>query len=468
MLTAPVVLLAPDMRTHRETGPRYRVSEAADQELYHLPVVRAMAADLPRVDLVEYDSATSPGYHLLMALVVRTLGDRVAVLQFLNIAIGLALVLAVRRIAGASGPCWALIAPLPLLCSNYLLTGAIWLTTDNLALLFVVLALMACVATPGARPRTVLAGVLAACAVGVRQIHVWLAAPIGLAALIRSGCFRALIPGALFPPDADAPTDPRERRRAFVIACVGAAIPFALLAVFVALWGGLMPPKYRDLHASGANPALPAFALALCACFGAFYLPGALRLGTLRTLHPRILRDPAPWIGAALGAIAAIIPATSHSPEDGRRYGWLWELVRLAPAPHDRSLLLLILAPIGGATLALLWRAAQRAGRAREASLLLFASLAWCAAQSANTQAWQRYSEPFVLIIIIWLASLARTNLANARADHADTHTIHADAHTPAPTRSPAHRALDLAPLALAALQLALTLWTVHRPALLG
>ena len=463
-LTIPVVVLARDMRTHRDTGPQYRVSEAADQEKYHLPVIRTMAQALPRVGLRDYDSATSPGYHLAMALVVRALGERVLLLQLLNVAIGLALVLAIAHAAAsAAGARWALVATLPLVASNYLLTGAIWLTTDNLALLFVVLALLACVVTPGSKPRTILAGILAACAVGVRQIHVWLAAPIGLAGLLRSGCFRALLPSALFPPDDNAPTDPRARRNAFLIACASAAIPFALLAVFVWLWGGLMPPKYRELHAGGFNPAQPALALGLCACFGAVDLPGALR-----SLHPRILRDPAPWIGAALGLAAALIPATSHSPEDGRRYGWLWELVRIAPAPHDRSLLLLALAPIGGATLALLWRGAQRAGRAREASILLVASVAWCAAQSANTQAWQRYSEPFVLIIIIWLASLARTNLANARTNHANAHTNHAEAHTTAPTRSPAHRVLDLAPLALAALQLALTLWTVHRPALMG
>lgn len=453
LLTLPTILLARDVRTHRETGPQYRVSEAGDQEKFHLPVIRTMAEQWPRVDVVGYDSATSPGYHLLMAAVARAVGERVLPLQLLNAAIGLALLLAVAHwCAALGGARWAVIACAPLLCSAYFVTGSIWLTTDNLALLFVVCALGVCVFAPCGPGRALGAGALATLAVGARQIHVWVAAPIGLAALLGAGLFRKfipwLLPGALFPRDvAREPRTEGAKRAAFVVACVSAAAPLALLACFAWLWGGLTPPRYRDLHASGPNFAQPALALGLLGVFALFYVPGALlRAGRVRPT------DWAPWLGAAAGVVCAALARTSHSPADGRRYGWLWEAVRLAPDVAERSVLLLALAPLGGLMMGLLWRCAQRAGRAREASLLVFASVAWCAAQTANTQAWQRYSEPFLLVVVAWLAGLSfPARSADARI-----------------ARTRLGAMAESAPLALAAGLLAVTVKSALWPALAG
>jgi len=43
----------------------------ADQNDYHLPVIRQFAAQLPRPDLSDYNAAMTPGYHLVMAAVAR-------------------------------------------------------------------------------------------------------------------------------------------------------------------------------------------------------------------------------------------------------------------------------------------------------------------------------------------------------------------------------------------------------------
>ena len=46
-------------------------SEWFDQRDYHLPVILEFARTLPTPDLSDYNSATTPGYHLLMAVAVR-------------------------------------------------------------------------------------------------------------------------------------------------------------------------------------------------------------------------------------------------------------------------------------------------------------------------------------------------------------------------------------------------------------
>ena len=60
---------------------RAGTGEACDQERYHLPVIEELSRQWPRVDLVNYQSATAPGFHLTLALIHRYVSDRVVVLQ---------------------------------------------------------------------------------------------------------------------------------------------------------------------------------------------------------------------------------------------------------------------------------------------------------------------------------------------------------------------------------------------------
>ena len=46
-------------------------AKSIDQDRNHLPVIRAFADALPEVDLRDYDSATTPGMHLFLAVMVR-------------------------------------------------------------------------------------------------------------------------------------------------------------------------------------------------------------------------------------------------------------------------------------------------------------------------------------------------------------------------------------------------------------
>ena len=112
--------------------------KSIDMDRNHVPVVRTFAAEWPSPDLVEYDSATTPGMHLLMAAVVRFVGDSETTLQVLSVSFGLLLVLVACRFSSRVVPLAVAVAcTLPLALSPYTIGNSIWVMTDNLSLALV-------------------------------------------------------------------------------------------------------------------------------------------------------------------------------------------------------------------------------------------------------------------------------------------------------------------------------------------
>ncbi len=377
---------------------------AWDEEIYHLPIIRTMADQWPSVDIVNYDSATTPGYHLLMAGVLKAT-DSVMAMRAMNALLSAGLIAAVfasiRSLApGRNG--WLTCAlTLPLVTSQYFLGGAIWLTTDNTALLFVTLALWLGVLSQTTPGRTIAAGMLGMLAVLVRQLHVWVAAPIGLAAVLASP-LAALAPKLLRD---DGVQSPRSWGK-LVGGVIAGVLVIGTLGVFVWLWGGLLPvtEKVRDQHLRGLNPATWPFCLSLCALLGVFFLSVsyASLLEIVSALRDRIGHTAL----AAAAGLALAVAFPTFWLDRVRDTGPIWKAVKLAPAPMGRSVVLALLAPIGAVVLLLLWRRAAEAGRSAQATLVLLSMTAWLAAQTANIMCWHRYFEPLILIMLAWLATL--------------------------------------------------------------
>jgi len=386
-------------------------NEAGDAAMFHEPVIETMVEQWPSPDIVNYRSTTSPGYHLLMAAIMRATGAEsvsAPVVRLASAALTWGLLAAVFWWASAFCSSWlALALTAPLMLSPYVLGGGIWLTTDTSAWCFVALALGGALTTRDASPvRTGLLGLAATAAVGVRQVHVWAIAPLGLLAL-GAGPLRRFIPPALRMGDEGQPTS-------WVRTIWGVAwalAPAALLLWFVSIWGGLTPPEYREKHDTGANPATFAFALSMVAVFGVFFLPAAID-----EIRRGALKNKWLWVCAGLGLLVALVPATDwlRTTVDGVRYnprdnGWLWKpIIQKAPDLFGRtSVVVLLLAPMGAAALWLLRKAAVTAGRGPAANVLLLTMLGWAIAQSMNSLAWQRYFEPMALLVLIWLTAMA-------------------------------------------------------------
>jgi hypothetical protein len=398
-------------------------------------VIRQVAAEWPRPDLVDYPSATAPGYHLLMAIPAR-MGLSLSALRVLSGLFGLALVLvAWRGAARWAGPWLGAALVLPVALGTYVVSGSAWLTTDVLSVLLGS-ALVAVMAwhPPGGRA-FLAAGALFAAAVAVRQTNVFLAAPVLAAGLLGSPVGRAASPAEQWAGD-----EPRGWSRAWGAAL--ALVPGALiLAAFVHAWGGLTPPAYRTMHDAGLSPVAPVYGLALAGCWGVV-LVAAMPMEALRAFRNHAW---AVLALVALTAFASALPESSWSKDAGRWGGPLWTAVRALPSWESRSPFLIACAMAGTAVLSVLWIRAADVGRGRMATVAIVALLAMFVVQAGNSQVWERYFDPAVLVALAWLAAMGIDR-----------------------TRPHSAGRLALGALVLAAVQAAISAVTVWLPAFRG
>lgn len=397
-LTIPALLMPGTMVTLQQSGHKYAVNQMGDQKRWHEPAIMTFAEQLPSVDLREYESATSPGYYLFLAPVARAFGYGFA-LHAVNLLIGLGFVLAVWWMCTHLTDGWkSALVVAPLAASSYIVGASIWLNTDPLALLLVSLAMWFLVfAKPG--PKYIAIGcVFAGAAVFTRQLHIWVIAPAGLVLLAH------VLPAGQAPFSKEIRAEEVWSTRATVLTGFALLIPVATLACLTALWGGLTPDNdiVRKLHHAGVNPATPALALGLFGMFGIAFVPFLL---PVRSKWKSRLATTA----AGVATMTALVVPTGSSPDDGRAHGLLWRIVEKTDVLtfHDRSIPLAILAGIGGCILVMLYQGARDNGRRRSFLILSLTLLGWVAAQSMNSQAWQRYFEPIVLMALAWMSALA-------------------------------------------------------------
>jgi hypothetical protein len=371
-------------------------SEASDEAAAHLPTVLQFAAQLPTPDLRDYPSATGPGYHLLMAVPAR-LGVGVHGLRIIASLAGLALLLLVWRTAArAAGPTVALALTLPLLMSTYVLSGSAWLTTDVLSVLIgTTMVAIAAWWMPTTRTFLTLA-VLFVAALSVRQTNVFLAAPILAAGILGSPLGRSASDAEQWSGD-----EPRSwsRLAAAFLALVPAAL---LLLALVNMWGGLMPATFRSMHDKGLSPVAPAYGLALLGTWAAIaLLPMAPEV--LHTVRRHAL---AITLVASLAFLGAVVADSTWSVEQGRWGGAYWMIVKAFPAFGGRSIVIVAAAVVGAVLAAVLWIRAAEIRRGRQATIVLVSLLALMVVQAGNSQVWQRYFDPAILVALAWLISL--------------------------------------------------------------
>ena len=414
---------------------------AYDSINYHEKAIRQFAQELPKPDLRDYMSATTPGYHLVLAAAGRALGVRTADapvyetvlvppapaapdpvlarertrLQFIGLGFSLALLYLVgawseRRLAAGGlepGPAIAAAALcLPLIGSPYIYQSAAWLLPDNSAWLAVAAILLLALRPPARVNGTLIAlmGVLLVWLVLARQIHAWAAGLVWLTAWLSVSLNRDRHPagpllslGDLIPRAGMTALTPR-----LALGVAWTLPAAAVLAGFWLLWNHqLVPPTFVTWHHAGLQLATPAFILSLVALAAPFFCSW-LRPGVLiaRRDHRVAL-----FIAAAIGLALALLPPTAYDFEHGR-FGGVWTAYRRAGAVGGRSLALAALAPLGAAVVT-----GALAGMAvRQRWIMVGALAGFAVANCANPQLWQRYHEPFVLLWLITAAALISVN----------------------------------------------------------
>lgn len=373
-----------------------------DHDRHHVPVVLAFAEALPAVDLSDYNSATTPGMHLVLAIAVRMFGPSETMLQVCVCGFGVLLVVVAYRYAARVATPWtAFFCTLPLASSPYVIGNSIWVMTDNISLALISISVgsaIFCVASPG---RAVGSGIALVCSVLVRQINIWVSGVALLAFLFQWDPIRRRLPFR----DPLQP-DHRGLRPAliFAIATVAAA---GVIAGFLMLWGGLVPPRFQIggdgvTHAGGLNHGITPGVLSLVAVYAS---PLVVVLLPFWWNDRRVRRTMV--IGLLIGLLAGLSLESVTGKEYGRNGGWLWLLAGWTPTILDRSVLVVAGSVAGGATAGILFGLLVASGRSRTAWLMTGFAVSFLAAYSVNSSAFQRYFDPPVLLAIGWcLASL--------------------------------------------------------------
>lgn len=365
----------------------------ADQDDYHLPVIREFAAQWPHPSLHDYNAAMTPGYHLLMAGVYRATHS-VLDLKFVNalITVGLLITLALA-LARFAGPVAGVLLCLPFLCSQYIFTSGLWLVPHNPAWWCVLLVLLVSLRPRVDRTTYVLGGIFLLALVLFRQIHLWAAAPLWVAAWLGSEKpnSKSISPKPVNAPAKDCPW----LRVAWMTLWILPAV--IAVAFFVHLWHGTVPPMQRK-DVAGGNPAVPALFLALTGIYAIFFAT-TFPWKTAFAKAQRWRSVGAMIVGLLIGLLAGALPQTSYSQKEGR-WGGLWHAVPHLPVIHNRSILIIGLAALGGMLLALWMITLPR--RPRWIILAAFAGI--ITANCAASQAWQRYDDPFLLMIFPLMA----------------------------------------------------------------
>ena len=383
-------------------GPGMGGPAAADETRFHMPVIQSFAEQWPSVDLSSYAAASTPGHHLALALLERGASSSVELVRFVSGApISVLLAMLVWWCARRVGAIAALALALPLACSPHAVGFATLVVPESTSWLLVAVVLLVTASRRVGIMTCVTLGVLLFASAGVRQLTLWCAAPIWVAAWL-SGSSLVTHPSRVLPECVTRIDAPRERLVRAGIAFVCTLPAFALVGWFMNMWGGLVPPGFQSAEAAaqisggvvnqGLSLSAPAFTLCLVGVAGFFFLPMAA--SGLRSRSSTVIR----WGvgGAVVALVLSLAVPTSYSMEDGR-WGGLWNAARLLPTILDRSLFTAGGAMVGGAVVGGLVIGTLPV-RARW--VLLSALVASMAAHSAGAQVFQRYIEPLVLILL--------------------------------------------------------------------
>jgi len=342
-----------------------------DETNFYLPAILDIQASWPQFDVTRNSlSATAPGYQYVLATLGLATDSSLLAFRLINLAVSLLLPVVLWYAWSPAMPAavrfWSI---LPLAGGCFFVRSACNVMTDNAALLAATVSLVL-VLVPRFEPLLGASGIAAAASVAIRQISIWVEAPL----LVRLWFIG--------------------RRAPWWTAVPAPAVVLALIAA----WGGLVPPAWKK-ETGGLGLSAAPYQFAVLAVLGGFFLHAA------GTDWRAALRDRLVRLGAAVGLFSSLYCATSTVYEEGRWGGYFWNAAERLPVIAERSVVFIALAPIGGAMLAMLGRRVWTAAGSALALTWLATFAAFFASSLLNRQVHQRYYEPVMLVLLMfWLA----------------------------------------------------------------
>lgn len=422
------VIAVPFMARDISRGPGY-----GDEQSFHLIVVKQFIAQWPAPDVSDYPATATPLYHLVVAGLGKTVDSSLLFMRLVGSVFSAGLLAGLGYwLTGRLGLRLGVLMTLPFMLSAFILPRSICLGPDNAGWMFVAFMMMLSLRSRIDWKFYAAAGVGSLLLALVRQSHIWACAPIWLAAWMGPAMLgsvgRSVEKGEGVFGGLDGlkallmPTRDRLIRTGIAIAvCVPA---FVAVAAFAKLWGGMVPPLMQTRpdapHSAfaahtvvvlGGNVTIPAVMYCMLGAYG------PLMLGYHWTSVKRVLaREPHALIVVAASTIVAFLacalPHTDFSAPM-QRFDDLWRVGAMFPTIAHRSLLIIGLGTVGGSVLGVLLLSLER----RANWILLGTLVAFAAAHMANFSAWQRYVEPFILLVLAMFTALVLQHRTQGRLD---------------------------------------------------
>ena len=362
-----------------------------DEKDFHYPIILRFIETFPKMELWDYRSSTTPLFHVVFAVLGKFISPSLPFLRAVNVGVtylaGLILFVIFRKVLEADF--WSsVLSALALVLLPYVFGISFLLLTDNLAMMFAVIAIyFALLYIHGGRWNLIaFAAFFAMCSIMTRQLYLWLFVLLFAASVWRSR------------DDAAEPIS-----GIFALIALAAA---PLIVLFVS-WGALTPEIDHDFFQVGLRPIV-----FFTACVGAYGAP-FLAVQVWENRWPR-LSTLAITIGAILLITTVLLwfsplkyfqpplcrEAVCPTPTDG----YLWRASLWLPSIGGSSLLFWILIPFGLGTVLYAWREQQF----RSLPLVIYFS--YGVFSLANVSLFQKYFDfPAMLVCCLTFYSMRRT-----------------------------------------------------------
>jgi 4-amino-4-deoxy-L-arabinose transferase-like glycosyltransferase len=344
----------------------------SDELIYHYPIIIKFAREYPHIDFINYISATTPLFHIAFMFAGKLMGFELYKLRILNALISYIAVIVLFRLLvfRLNMPVLkALIFSLVFSLSPYFFGASFILLTDNLGILFCLLAVNCFYRF---RENTSLKYSLLTClfiaaALLTRQTFAWLALSFLIYLMIVQMTLASRI--------------------AALAALVIAIMP---LLSFMILWGGLLPPALQQKHVTDTllNLKPVEFMVALIGLYSLF-----LRIDSFVAL----MRDfnCLHWTALVVGILLILLYPISWQPGDD---GYLWRISSYLPTFGSTGVLFWALVPTG-----MVATAHQVPCKLDEALPVIFL-VTFLIVMMSSKLVFQKYFDPFALLFIFLLS----------------------------------------------------------------
>jgi len=342
-----------------------------DETEHHYPVILQFAQELPFPDLTDYNSATTPLFHLSFAVLSKIVGSDIQHLRMINFFITVITIILLFKllIRQFNMPYYsALLFTSLFALSPYFFREAFVVMTDNLPVLWLLLFLQYYL-----RFRED----------GNFRNYIYSLFFVMLLCLTRQTYLYILFPVAV---DIYMNKNLRRPQSIYMLFLIVAAAPTLLLFL---IWKGLTPPQFQERHteASLLNIKPVLYGLGVLGFYSLFIADDKLYRTFLRINKQKLI------VAVLLGWILLFFFPLTKANHD---FGYLWYIADELPSVHGTPILFYILIAIGICVCSAIWQL-----EATPFYLLFIIGL--FISEIPNKYFFQRYYDSSILIFLLFL-----------------------------------------------------------------